>query len=113
MICNCKLLSPAFFQQKFNTIKLGDSSTLRPGEFVVAMGSPLRLSNTVTSGIVSAVHRSGGDLSRHLSQIQYIQTDAAINVCIHFLFFSVICIYRVQGKLEFPLKVSNSQILLA
>jgi S1-C subfamily serine protease len=46
---------------------------------VVAMGSPLCLSNTVTSGIVSAVHR---DLSQHLSHVEYIQTDAAINVCL-------------------------------
>ena len=45
------------------------------------MGSPLRLSNTVTSGIVSTVHRAGGDLGRHLPPIEYIQTDAAINVC--------------------------------
>ena len=50
------------------------------------MGSPLRLSNTVTSGIVSAVHRAAGHLSMRLPQIQYIQTDAAINVCM--------CIYQ-------------------
>ncbi|XP_028391294.1 serine protease HTRA2, mitochondrial-like isoform X2 [Dendronephthya gigantea] len=67
-------------QRKFETIKLGDSSVIRPGEFVVAMGSPLRLSNTVTSGIVSTVHRAAGDLSHRLPHVEYIQTDAAINV---------------------------------
>ena len=48
---------------------------------MVAIGSPLRLSNTVTSGIVSTVHRAGGDLGGHSASIEYIQTDAAINVC--------------------------------
>ena len=51
------------------------------------MGSPLRLSNTVTSGIVSTVHRAAGDLSRHLPQVEYIQTDAAINVCPNYCYF--------------------------
>lgn len=49
---------------------------------MVAMGSPLRLSNTVTSGIVSTVHRAAGDLNQRLPHVEYIQTDAAINVCI-------------------------------
>ena len=47
-------------------MKLGQSSTLRPGEFVVAMGSPLALSNTITTGVVSTVARDQKVLPTHL-----------------------------------------------
>ncbi|CAN5364268.1 hypothetical protein BH11ACT8_BH11ACT8_09330 [soil metagenome] len=60
---------------------LGSSETLRVGDGVVAFGSPLGLTSTVTSGIVSALRRpvttgSAGDES---SYINAVQTDAAIN----------------------------------
>ena len=61
-------------------LTLGDSSKLSIGEPVVAFGSPLGLSGTVTSGIVSALNRpvSAGDLGAE-SYIDAIQTDASIN----------------------------------
>lgn len=45
-------------------MKLGNSKDIRPGEFVVAIGSPLSLSNTVTSGVVSSTHRGSDELGR-------------------------------------------------
>ena len=57
-------------------LPLGDSSKLRVGDFVVAIGNPFGLTQTVTSGIVSAVGRSG---IRGLGYQNFIQTDASIN----------------------------------
>ena len=62
-------------------IEFGDSDTLRVGQEVVAIGSPLGLSSTVTSGIVSALNRPvrASDGGGESSLIDAIQTDAAIN----------------------------------
>ena len=56
-------------------LALGDSEALRPGELVLAFGSPLGLENSVTLGVVSAVARQ----VRPDDRMIYIQTDASIN----------------------------------
>jgi len=58
------------------TVNLGTSSNLRPGEFAIAIGSPLGFDHTVTLGIISAVGRTVTDVN---GNINFIQTDAAIN----------------------------------
>ena len=57
-------------------IKLGDSDKLRVGDFVVAIGNPFGLNQTVTSGIVSGLGRSGLRIEDYED---FIQTDASIN----------------------------------
>ena len=54
-------------------VKVGDVSRLRVGEWVMAIGSPFGLDNTVTAGIVSAKQRDTGEY------LSFIQTDVAIN----------------------------------
>lgn len=62
--------------------ELGRSDDLRIGQGVVAIGSPFELSGTVTSGIVSSLHRptrAGGEQGEQRTVMDAIQTDAAIN----------------------------------
>ncbi|XP_057597088.1 serine protease HTRA2, mitochondrial isoform X2 [Hippopotamus amphibius kiboko] len=61
------------------TLPLGRSADVRQGEFVVAMGSPFALQNTITSGIVSSAQRAARDLGLPQTNVEYIQTDAAID----------------------------------
>lgn len=62
--------------KKLTAVKLGDSDTLRVGEWAVAIGNPFALSQTVTLGIISAKGRSNVGL---VDYEDFIQTDAAIN----------------------------------
>ena len=62
--------------KNLQALKLGDSDLLSVGDFVVAIGNPFGLGQTVTSGIVSALGRSGLDIEGYED---FIQTDASIN----------------------------------
>ena len=63
--------------QPFPCVRIGDSDNLLIGETVIAIGNPFGLSNTVTTGVVSALHRS---IKKDDEQYEnFIQTDASIN----------------------------------
>jgi serine protease Do len=61
--------------QRLPTVRIGDPASLRPGEWVFAIGSPFGLESSATAGIVSATSRAvGGE-----SYVPFIQTDVAVN----------------------------------
>ena len=62
--------------ENLTALQLADSDELQVGDFVVAVGNPFGLGQTVTSGIVSALGRAG---LRGLEYQNFIQTDASIN----------------------------------
>ncbi|MBF2055832.1 MAG: trypsin-like peptidase domain-containing protein [Cyanobacterium sp. T60_A2020_053] len=59
--------------------KLGNSDDLIIGEWAIAIGNPLGLDNTVTTGIISATGRSSAQIGVGDKRLDFIQTDAAIN----------------------------------
>jgi putative serine protease PepD len=63
------------------TVALGDSDDVQVGDTAIAIGAPLGLDGTVTSGIISAIDRpvTAGESESDLAYINAIQTDAAIN----------------------------------
>ncbi|BAU64116.1 2-alkenal reductase [Stanieria sp. NIES-3757] len=61
------------------TVTFADSEQIQPGEWAIAIGNPLGLDNTVTTGIVSATGRSGAQVGVADKRVSFIQTDAAIN----------------------------------
>ena len=60
-------------------VTFADSNELQPGEWAIAIGNPLGLDNTVTTGIVSATGRSSAQVGVADKRVSFIQTDAAIN----------------------------------
>ncbi|WP_353171234.1 DegQ family serine endoprotease [Paracandidimonas soli] len=59
--------------KNLSPLPIGDSTKLRKGQWVLAIGSPFGLDSTVTSGIISAINRETGDY------LPFIQTDVAVN----------------------------------
>ena len=65
--------------QDLPTVAIGNSDTLQPGEWAIAIGNPLGLDNTVTVGIISATGRTSSEIGVPDKRVGFIQTDAAIN----------------------------------
>lgn len=62
--------------ENLTELKMADSELLQQGDFVIAIGNPFGLENTVTTGVVSALGRSGLGIEGYEN---FIQTDASIN----------------------------------
>ncbi|MEB3227752.1 MAG: HhoA/HhoB/HtrA family serine endopeptidase [Synechocystis sp.] len=60
-------------------VQLGNSDQLQVGEWAIAIGNPLGLDNTVTTGILSATGRRSAEIGVPDKRVDFIQTDAAIN----------------------------------
>lgn len=60
-------------------VSIGNSDSLKPGEWAIAIGNPLGLDNTVTVGIISGTDRSSRAFGSRNRGVGFIQTDAAIN----------------------------------
>lgn len=60
-------------------VTLGDSNQLKIGEWAIAIGNPLGLDSTVTTGIISATGRNSNQIGVSDRRVNFIQTDAAIN----------------------------------
>ena len=63
--------------EKLPVAPLGNSDTIKPGQWAIAIGNPLGLNNTVTAGIISSVERTNALGAGQ--RVPYIQTDAAVN----------------------------------
>lgn len=61
------------------TVTLGNSDQLEPGQWAIAIGNPLGLDNSVTTGIISGLGRSSNQVGVPDKRVEFIQTDAAIN----------------------------------
>jgi serine protease Do len=61
------------------TVRFGDPSKLRPGQWAIAIGSPFGFENSVTAGVISAIGRPLIDGSSQSNYVTFIQTDAAVN----------------------------------
>ena len=66
--------------QDFKVLPMGDSDTIDAGDMVIAVGNPLGLGHTVTSGIISQTYRDiSGETDENSRRMDFIQTDTAIN----------------------------------
>ena len=66
-------------EEELPAVTFADSDGLQPGEWAIAIGNPLGLDNTVTTGIVSGTGRTSAQVGVADKRVSFIQTDAAIN----------------------------------
>jgi S1-C subfamily serine protease len=66
-------------EKNLPSISIGNSDSLKPGEWAIAIGNPLGLDNSVTAGIISGTGRTSAEIGAADKRVNYIQTDAAIN----------------------------------
>ncbi|KAL3283915.1 hypothetical protein HHI36_018084 [Cryptolaemus montrouzieri] len=64
--------------KELTALELEEPGAVNVGEWVVALGSPLSLSNSISVGVVSAINRSARELGLKNYSMSYIQTDALI-----------------------------------
>jgi len=63
----------------FSAAKLGSSKKMRPGDWVVALGSPLGFHNSVSAGVISAISRMSSELGQMKNNLEFYQTDLTVN----------------------------------
>ncbi|KAJ3217812.1 hypothetical protein HDU67_007229 [Dinochytrium kinnereticum] len=73
------LRDPREPHEAWKPVKFGSSKDMRPGDWVMAIGSPFGLQNTVTAGIVSSRRRKSAEIGGRDSRVEYIQTDCVIH----------------------------------
>ncbi len=66
-------------EKNLPSIAIGNSDSIKPGEWAIAIGNPLGLDNSVTAGIISGTGRTSAEIGAADKRVNYIQTDAAIN----------------------------------
>ena len=71
--------NPKWEDEPLPVATFGNSDYVEVGEYVIAVGNPVGLDNTVTMGIVSAIKRSSEEVGIPNKKVPFIQTDAAIN----------------------------------
>ncbi|OAJ38029.1 hypothetical protein BDEG_21998 [Batrachochytrium dendrobatidis JEL423] len=72
-------IQPRSSPHKWQPVQFGTNHHLRPGDWVIAIGSPFGLQNTVTAGVVSSRSRRSIEIGTKDTRVEYIQTDCVVH----------------------------------